>query len=85
MAIVGQIILFKFVRLLIFSIWLLLNFPNRLDNIRTNKFVACRISLTIKSAVRNRVYTGKTHAGGFQTFDFYLVRAGGLYLCSRDF
>ncbi|MEA5529126.1 hypothetical protein VB638_05910 [Dolichospermum sp. UHCC 0684] len=39
----------------------------------------------IKSAVRNRVYTGKTHLRGFQTFDFYLVRAGGLCLCSRDF
>jgi hypothetical protein len=39
----------------------------------------------IKSVVRNRVYTGKTHAGGFQTFDFCLVRAGGLCLCSRDF
>jgi len=40
---------------------------------------------TFKSVVRNRVYTGKTHAGGFQTFDFCLVRAGGLCLCSRDF
>ncbi|MBN3873942.1 MAG: hypothetical protein HWQ23_27835 [Nostoc sp. JL33] len=38
----------------------------------------------VKSAVRNRVYTGKTHGGGFQTLSFSLVRAGGL-LCETLF
>jgi hypothetical protein len=39
----------------------------------------------VKRAVRNRVYTGKTHLRGFQILDFSLVRAGGLCLCSSEF
>ena len=39
----------------------------------------------VKRAVRNRVYTGKTHLRGFQILDFFLVRADGLCLYSRDF
>ena len=36
-------------------------------------------------AVRNRIYTGKTHPGGFPTINFSLVREGGLCLYSRNF
>jgi hypothetical protein len=39
--------------------------------------------LNAKWAVRNRVYTNKTHLRGFQNFDLTLVRGGGLCLCSQ--
>ncbi|HLO88489.1 MAG TPA: hypothetical protein VK203_26265, partial [Nostocaceae cyanobacterium] len=38
-----------------------------------------------KWAVRNRVYTNKTHLRGFENLDFSLVRVGGLCLCSHEF
>ncbi|MBN3891289.1 MAG: hypothetical protein HWQ43_19750 [Nostoc sp. JL31] len=41
--------------------------------------------LNAKWAVRNRVYTNKTHLRGFQSFDLTLVRGGGLCLCSCEF
>ncbi|MBN3950074.1 MAG: hypothetical protein HWQ38_27825 [Nostoc sp. NMS7] len=41
--------------------------------------------LNIKRAVRNRVYTSKTHGGGLRILDFVLVHGGGLCLCSREF
>ncbi len=41
--------------------------------------------LNVKRAVRNRVYTDKTHLRGLRIFDFVLVHEGGLCLCSREF
>ncbi|WP_226889423.1 hypothetical protein [Nostoc sp. MG11] len=36
------------------------------------------MNFRVKRAVKNRVYTGKTHLRGFQNLDFSLVRGGGL-------
>jgi len=42
-----------------------------------------QVFVKVKRAVRNRVYTGKTHLRGFQILDFSLVRAGGGQRCRR--